>query len=350
MDKEYAPHYNLSNEILKQLTEISSMEGQLKATKTSTSNRQEISYLANIDSVHFSTKLEGNMLTHKQVTELLSGKSTPVKSQRDLKEIVNYAKARSVLFDKATQNNTLSKALILKVHHILMNRIVSGKLKGYFRDSQNVIKDAKSRKIVYLPPEAPDVGPLMKRLIRWVQKSLLCDLSPYIVAAIFHYAFVTIHPFMDGNGRTARLLSSYILLSNNIYLPEYASLEKQHENHRRDYYHQLRQRQSHTHYDIPKDIDLTSWISYFLTSLHAAYEEGLAKLGVHVTPETIHLDHRLEKALSLFKKHRQLKASEYEVLMGLGRTQAVNDLNQLIKKNLVSRIGGGRSSVYKLNT
>lgn len=343
----YSPQFRITNSLIKKLTEASAKEARLQGYGLPSGNKLEISSLANIDAVHFSTKLEGNLLTYEQVTDILGGHVSRTHFERDLREVLNYSKTRSMLLKKAAEKNPLTSKLILESHKLLMANIVTGKLRGYYRQTQNVIKDAGSGKIVYLPPEAADVSGLMESLCRWVHQNLLDDLSPYIVAAVFHYYFVTIHPFLDGNGRSARLLSSFILMAQNITVFEYASLEKQHEQDRKTYYEQLRALQATTFYDIPPHIEITHWIDYFLDYLLKTYDEALLRCdGLTMNEGELHLDARLQKALGLFKKHGQLKAIDYQILMGLGRTQAVSDLNQLIDKGVIVKKGKGRSQVY----
>lgn len=350
MTKTYSPVFQLNNQIIKKLTEATAKEVLLKTVPISLKSKIDIAYLANIDAVHFSTKLEGNLLTYEQVTEALDNENTSKKEfKRDLKEVLNYSKTRAMLLEKSALRYDIDKKLTLDTHKCLMTNIVTGKLRGYYRGSQNVIKDSRSKSIIYLPPESSEVDRLMKSLFIWVKSSLLDDLSPYIVAAVFHYYFVTIHPFLDGNGRCARLLTSYILAKNGIMLTEYAALEKQHEHNRHAYYENLRKLQAQTFYDISPNIDLTSWLDYWLECLLSTYDEGIARCTRLTQNENeLLLDDRLQKAVSLFKKHKKLKASDYQALMGLGRTQAVQDLNKLINNGFIIKVGGGRSQVYQV--
>jgi Fic family protein len=345
---EYLPQYEITPNIITQIEKISRMQGELDTLTNSVSNEQHAYTLASIDAVHFSTKLEGNTLSIEQVTQALDGKGQRIKNSRDLKEVINYAKARSFLFAKSGSNEEFSVKSILSIHHLLMDNIVEGNLKGSFRESQNVIRDTSTRGITYLPPESKDVPVLIKSLLSWVKKSELEQQSALFIAPIFHYYFVTIHPFMDGNGRTARLLTNYILHKNNYEISKYAAIEKQHEKNRKDYYLALRKLQGNIFYDIPKQINLSSWIDYWLTCLCRTYKEALQRLTLE--PDTnFSLNERLNKAVSLFKKHKRLKAAEYAILMGLERTQSVADLNKLSEEGIVSRVGKGKSTFYKLS-
>jgi len=350
----YLPFFRYDHQIVSNISIASTFEERLKGRSISISDRQNLSALANIDAVHFSTKLEGNNLTYKQVTEILTDTRKDWEQERNLLEILNYSKVRAWLFKQAKSNHFLGDDIVLKAHKMLLSNIVEGRLKGHYRDSQNVIKDSKSGGIVYLPPEIHDVKPLMKGLLNWVKKSEVEGISPYIIASIFHYRFVTIHPFLDGNGRLARLLTSYILISNNIVLPEYASLEKHHEQNRSSYYSELNKLQGLNFYDIPAKLDVSSWIVYWLDGLIETYKEADTRFREKVADhpieynEIIDREPRLAQALTLFKKHKSLKAKDYEILMGLGRTQAVADLNQLVAEGFITRTGGGRSSAYTL--
>jgi Fic family protein len=173
-----------------------------------------------------------------------------------------------------------------------------------------------------------------------------------LLAAQFHYEFVTIHPFMDGNGRLARLLTNGILAAGGYDVERYAALEKQHEQDRAAYYRALRSLQAGNYYDIPLSQDIRTWASYWLRCLVAAYDEALSRVrGVASAEESPHphaIDHRLRKAESLFRRHLRLRASEYAELAGLGRTQAVFDLNTLVRAGVLERVGGGRSTIYRL--
>ena len=109
----------------------------------------------------------------------------------------------------------VSEAHIQTLHGLVM---ADGRKKAKqtpYRDGQNVIRDSRSRGIVYMPPEAKDVSPLMKSLVSWVSTSLRDSLPCPIRAGIAHYRFATVHPYYDGNGRTAWLLVLILNRSRN---------------------------------------------------------------------------------------------------------------------------------------
>ena len=341
--------YNLNSDAINLISEISACHGELCTSVRAISDDYQINTLANIDAVHYSTKIEGNKLTRDQVTKVLE-KTIPLKSlNHDIQEVLNYSKARRFIFDNKSSKIELD--LILKAHDLLLKKIVKGKLKGHFREAQNVIKNSGSGEIVYMPPEADDVLPLMKGLIHYINKLKIAKVSPLIIAPLLHFEFVTIHPFMDGNGRLARLLTNMVLSSGGFEIEKYAALEKQHEKDRARYYQSLGVLQGHNYYEIPRGQNITSWIIYWLECLRDTYKEALMRvlpLSQNVFSEELIHNDRLTKAISFFKRYITIKAADYATMMDLERTQAVADLNILIEKNIIEKIGGGRSTVYKI--
>ncbi len=348
--KNINPKYEINNKILSLLNDISQSQGVLNASQIPTDEYLQINSLASIDAIHYSTRLEGNRLNHKQVTMLVKGEKSKniSKYEKDIKEVINYAKARNYLSQDKILGREINKDLVLKIHSFLMDKIVVGKLKGYYRQAQNVIQDIKTRNIVYMPPEAADVPKMMSKLFSWTKEALINNASPLIIAALFHYYFVTIHPFMDGNGRCSRLLTNFILNKYGFTVSRYASIEKVHEKNKMDYYKYLNKHQCQLFYDIPDNIDLTDWLRYWLTCLKTTYIEATGHTQVNTVKIDLK-DYRLRKAYSLFLKHKRLKAAEYQLLLGLGRTQSVADLNKLVKKSLIEKIGGGRSQTYNIS-
>src|SRR5439155_4216372 len=109
----------------------------------------------------------------------------------------------------AIADTSITEKMVQTIHAIVMAGGKSKVKQSSYRDGQNVIRDARTKVIVYMPPEAKDVPVLMRALIDWITHSV--DIPCPIVAGIAHYQFATIHPYYDGNGRTARLLTTLVL-------------------------------------------------------------------------------------------------------------------------------------------
>ena len=341
----------LDSEILTLMEAISLKQGEITVHKRRIQDEVAIESMAVVDAVHFSTKIEGNSLSRDQVTEALISKKVSAPG-RDLNEVLNYSRARRMARQWAARGGPFNDEWILTHHAELLKGIVKGRLRGHYREAQCVVQDSRTHSIIYMAPTSADVPVLMKGLLSWMRRQKAEGASSLLLAAQFHFEFVTIHPFMDGNGRTARLLTNGILSAGGYEVERYAALEKQHELNREAYYLALRSLQSGNYYDILLGQNIRSWVKYWLKCLLNTYEEALVRMtGTRPATGSLHsslLDSRLQKAEFMFRRHQILRAGEYADLAGLGRTQAVADLNSLVEAGAIEKVGGGRSTVYRI--
>ena len=192
-----------------------------------------------------------------------------------------------------------------------------------YRDGQNAIKDSRTGSIVYLPPMAIDVAPLMKDLINWLRRSE-ADLPCPIRAGVTHYQFATIHPYYDGNGRVARLLATLILHLGGYDLKGLYSLEEYYAQDLASYYRAISVGPSHNYYEGRAETDISSWLDYFCGGMADAFEnvqnraaEAARRGEKDQTPLLRQLDARQRRVVSLFEKTNVIGASSIAKLFGL---------------------------------
>ena len=176
-----------------------------------------------------------------------------------------------------------------------------------YRDGQNVITDSSSGEIVYMPPEAKDVPILMKDFIDWL--NLEKETPILIKAAIAHYQYVTIHPYYDGNGRSARLLTTLILHKNSYDLKGIYSLEEYYAKDLIGYYNAITVGPSHNYYMGRENADITNWIEYFIDGVRISFEKVYEKAKLEsgskdLSPIMRNLDVKQRKILQLFEKQK----------------------------------------------
>jgi Fic family protein len=177
---------------------------------------------AQVRTTHFSTRIEGNRLTLEEAQGVIERRLQIPGRERDVGEVERYYQALQQIEGWVAQKQALTEERIRKLHAVLYR----GKRARPtpYRDGQNVIRDSGGG-LVYLPPEAADVPALMKELVAWMGRSW--DEIPIpILAGMAHYQFVTIHPFYDGNGRTARGLTTWILYRGGYDLGKFYALEE----------------------------------------------------------------------------------------------------------------------------
>lgn len=252
----FNPNYKITQSILNHLAKIESIKESFKNSNISPIFMASLKSSAKIASIHYSTKIEGNRLTQKEVEEAIFKRKIIKNRQRDSSEVNAYYKAMNYIEKCLDENASFSEKLIWQTHNLVEGAKTS------YRDDQNAIYDNVSGNIVYMPPEATEVPILMKELVEWVNTDL--QTPRIIVAGLVHYQFVTIHPYYDGNGRTARLLTSFLMRNFGYGLKEIYSLEEYYANDLGGYYEALATHAHHNYYEGREQADLTEWIEYFV--------------------------------------------------------------------------------------
>ena len=203
-----------------------------------------------------------------------------------------------------------------------------------YRDGQNVIRDSRDGKIVYLPPESKDVGALMKDFVKWIDTCQTEGLPCPLRAAIAHYQFATVHSYYDGNGRTARLLATLILYLGGYDLKGFYSLEEYYAKDLPAYYEALATGKSHNYYMGRAEADITSTVEYFCVGMATSFESVQARVKEAATAGTKdqsqllrQLDARQRKTLSLFQDSDWITSTQIAKLFGL-QSRTARDLCQ----------------------
>ena len=324
----WKPVYQLDSAIVRALMDIEATKAVVEKTPLSPAAQAELRHKARVRSTHYSTRIEGNRLTLKEAEKVIQEQKANFHGrERDVSEVRNYWDALLKVEDWAAKKVEISEELICRLH-ALVEKGKRAKPTPY-RDGQNVIRDSASGGIVYLPPEAKDVSPLMVAMVRWVKHAQKEGVPPPVIAALLHYQFVTIHPYYDGNGRTARLLATFILQRDGYGLNGFFSLEEHHARDLDGYYQALTVHKHHNYYHGRADADLTSWVGYFVKLLAKVFsqarDEAVRAGGekVVVEPQELRqLDRRARTVIALFAKQQRVSVKEIAASLGLSDRMA----------------------------
>ncbi len=324
----WKPNYALTNSIVKGLTEIEAARVIVESANLPPTALAELSRQARIRATHYSTRIEGNRLTLEEAEEVVSGRKRVFHGrERDVAEVRNYWDALARVEEWAAAQRPLTEDLIQRIAGIALNGRRS-KPEPY-RAGQNVIRDSVTGGIVYMPPEASDVTGLMKALARWVDRAETDGTPVAIAAGLAHYQFVTIHPYYDGNGRTARLLATFILHRGGYGLRGIYSLEEYHSRDIEAYYGHLDVGGHHNYYMGRADADLTGWLDYYVATLsnvfEAAKQQALepAALPLFSESEEIRrLDFRARAAMAVFARQDYITSNDVAQTLGLSQRMA----------------------------
>ena len=309
---------------------------------------------ARLVSTHYSTQIEGNRLTQEQVEDVVHGGTFPNR-ERDEQEVKNYFLALDYLDTLIKgQSRHIDESDIQILHGLVME----GKARPTpYRDGQNVIRDGGSRSIVYMPPEAKDVQALMHELIAWVNTEVSkAELPVPIIAALAHYQYATIHPYYDGNGRTARLLTNLVLHQSGYGLKGIYSLEEYYARNLQRYYQALTVGESHNYYFGRAEGDITDWVTYFCGGMADAFANIRVKaLEAAKQADTDHtallreLDQRQKQVLSLFQGSRYISTRDIANLLKIHPRTALNQCKKWLEAGFIIQHGdANKSRKYEL--
>ena len=254
----------LTNEILKYLTEIEKNRYRVSSVKLSKNVANKLRKNSKKKSSYASNKIEGNPLSEKQVDEVIESDERRhfLKPEQ---EVRNYFLALNYLEEMVNKREPFSKQLIMDVQKLVEKGASIEKigLRGPMPPGVLfAVYDSKTGNRDYIPPEYCDIPALIDELVEYVNTT---DDHPLIVAAVVHYQLVTIHPFEDGNGRTARLLSGYIMDLNGYGFNGIGSLEEYFAYDIDEYYESIQMGLPALYYsgrDNPPHPEV--WINYFL--------------------------------------------------------------------------------------
>lgn len=322
----FNPKFTIDPNLVKILLRIESFKTEIDNLPITPTVLASLRETAQIETIHYSTMIEGNRLTEQEVLLAINKQEHFPKKEKDEKEVLGYYAALNELAKLAKEKSITEKQIQL-IHALVMG---GGKIKvrpSPYRDGQNVIRDSRTRKIVYLPPKAQDVPVLIKDLIIWIDE--VKNILPVpIIAAISHYQYATIHPYYDGNGRTVRLLTTLILRKSNYGLKGLYSLEEYYAKDLQGYYQALTIGPSHNYYFGRAEADISPWIEYFCLGMLDSFEKvklqalKAQKRGLHDKSHLLkNLDPRQRQILNFFQKQNFITSKDIEQFFNVsGRT------------------------------
>lgn len=301
----------ITNEMLRGILSIERAKDEFSGIRIPVGISGKLRKSSRKKSSHASTKIEGNPLSEEQASDAIdSSKRHYLKPEQ---EVRNYFAALEHLDKCRAAKRPFSKELILEIQRIVVSGEAAEK-KG-FRGPMPpgvlfAVYDDATGRAEYIPPEAKDIEPLVDELVRYAETT---DDHPVVRAAIVHYQLVTIHPFEDGNGRSSRLLSDYILDLNGYGFGGIGSLEEYFAYDIDEYYRALQMGLPPLCYNGRLDPPHPEiWLSYFvrmmelrakgvLTLVADTADERAATAQTHLTiRESRFLDHLRRRGISRF--------------------------------------------------
>lgn len=321
----FEPKYKITPAVAKSLSSIEVSRTLMEDLPTTFKMMASLRETARIASTHHSTAIEGNRLTIDEVRKVIEEYAHFSHREKDEAEVVNYYRALDQVDVLAASPEAINEKDIQLLHGISF----LGKEKPTpYRDGQNVIR--AGRLVVYIPPKAKEVPDLMKDLVEWISQSINDELPIPIIAALAHYQFATIHPYCDGNGRTARLLVSLILHKYGYGLKGIYSLEEYYALDLQSYYAALTVGSDEDYYDGARALaDVTGFLEYFILGMAQAFEKVVSKAravkeagNLDQAAQLRELSQQQKQVLQLFINSKEISAKELGAFFAVGDRQA----------------------------
>lgn len=285
----------ISNSITNAITQIERTRGFLDAAHLSEEWVQKLQKKALILEAHHTTHIEGTHLTLEESEQILSGRNVVNADPDDVRELVNYLEAFDLVAEYVTIGEPITESVILEIHRRLVSNVRgNAAIPGEYRSIQNYIINNKTKEIVYLPPPPQKVSKMMGELVDWLHTEV--EIHPVLVAGIAQFQLVHIHPFLDGNGRTARLLSTLYLYKMGYDFKRLFTISEYYDRDRIQYYKAIQSVRDN-------DMDMTGWLEYFTTGLatqlHEIQNRGQKVIRIDILGIEHGLQNREKSALEL---------------------------------------------------
>jgi len=340
----FSPKYTITNKLLGNIKRIAEIVTNLNSRSFSKVVFLEMERRAREVSAYSSTSIEGNPLPLTDVKRILKNKPEFIRDSE--KEVLNYNKAL-VDLDKLIKEKIFSFDIdqLEKIQKTVTLGLIEEFRNGHIRKEPVFVNDPKTRQTIYWPPDHQKVEPMLKDLFDYMEKKNV-SIDPLILAGIFHKQFVIIHPFIDGNGRTARLSTKVFLAKMGLNTFNLFSFENYYNQNVTRYFQEVGL--AGNYYELKDKIDFTSWLEYFTDGIIDELLRVSKELEKeNASPETTLKDYH-QKIISFIKQHGFITDKDYSKLTKRAKPTRNLDFRKLIELGLIEMIGKGKATHYKL--
>jgi Fic family protein len=361
----YQPTFSITHNLLTYISNIEAAKAIIDHSALVPSWEAKFRDDAMTRTVHFGTKIEGNDLTEDQTTQIMkleevgdprvAARTAGIMArERDIQEVINYRNVMKWIdeWEKfVSKPVSLSEDILKTLHKLTTNRIIESQYIGSYRDKQVVVRSAADGAIAFRPPIAVEIPYYVEDFFGWLNSEEAQKIHPIFRAAITHYQLVYIHPFIEGNGRTARALATLVLYSSGYDFKKFFSLEKYFDDDVERYYQALLSVQQQ-----PNN-DLTYWLEYFCYGLALEIDKvkhQVLKLSKDLKlkkqlGEQVALSEREIVLLELLQNQGEITSQDAQrVLPNVSVDTILRDLKDLLAKKVIEKKGVTKGVTYSL--
>jgi len=341
----FNPKFTITNRTTAAITQIERARGFLEAARLSEDWIRDMGKEALIKEAHHTTHIEGTRLTLDQAERLWKGEAVPEADPDDVRELLNYRSAFEFVSESLDSGDPITEGLIREIHRKLVEGVRGGSAApGDYRRIQNFVANAVTGKVIYTPPSAVEVPFMMSDMVKWLNSDL--EIHPVLISGIAQFQLVHIHPFLDGNGRTSRLLSTLCLYKSGYDFKRLFTISEYYDRDRPAFYESIQSVRNN-------NMDMTGWLDYFVTGLETQMIEvkgrGEQVIRRDVLVQKYSLNERQSKAMGYLMQHDKLSIQDLEALCpDVNRRSLQRDLKDMLEKELLATEGATNQLVYLL--
>ncbi len=344
----FNPQFQITASMLNNLNRIEVIREKITTCPIHPKEEYRMKKEAILSMVHHSTAIEGNTLNEFEIKKVLEGKKIDA-IPREIYEVKNYKKALDWISKKISTN--ISEKDVLRIHALLSVNILPKNRSGKYRKEPVYVvsRTPISQKIRYTAPDHKNVSKLVAGLCEWIKLSKKNSLSPIIIAGIAHAEMAAIHPFIDGNGRAARLLATLILYTEKNDFRKLLALENYYNTNRPAYYDAIHLGKN---YQERSRGNLTYWLEYFTAGFLSEMELVMDKIKPFLynkrvsSKKKIILSKAEIKILDFLQEMNHITSSDIEDILTVSKRTAQRYLKKLIEKGLVKKRGDKKGAKY----
>jgi Fic family protein len=343
--KGFEPKFTITNRITAGLTRIERARGFLEAATLSENWVREMGNRALVLEAHHTPHIEGTRLTLEQAERLWQGETVPEADPDDARELLNYRKAFDFVSEYLKSGDPITEGLARVIQKRMVEGVRGGAADpGAYRRIQNYVVNSVTGETIYTPPPAHDVSIMMAELVNYLNSETKAH--PVLLSGIAQFQLVHIHPFLDGNGRTSRLLSTLCLYQAGYDFKRLFTISEYYDRDRAAFYRAIQGVREN-------DMDMTGWLEFFIeglsTQLAEVRERGEQAIRRDVLIKEHGLSDRQTKAIGHILEHGSLTIQDFERLCPeVHRRSLQRDLKNMVDNGLLVTEGETHHLFYRL--
>lgn len=340
------PQFTITNDILSYISQIEAAKQIIENAPMVPAWERKFQHAAEVRTIHYSTKIEGNKLELDDAEKILDGKDVKSIRQRDIREISNYREV--VEYIGTLKDRTIDENFILDIHGRIMDGLLPEEETGAYRTCEEALIDSRTNEVVFEPVKPEYISAEMNTLLEWYQNES-DTVHPVLKAGILCYEIARIHPFTDGSGRTSRIVATYSLYSDGYDIKRFFSLEEYYDQNLDAYYQALESVEDNAD-------DLTEWLEFFTKGL-AVELERIKKKVLDLSRDVklrqdigqVALNERQIELINFMQEHGRVRNKDWQGMFpDVSDDTILRDLKDLKKKGIVQKRGRTKAARYEL--